>query len=208
MTVSVSTCKNRKRDSFPLPFLWGGLPAFQQILCLSKFAAPFRNKTGTKVWMCISTHAWASIYLFTSCVLSLSAIPPSVFAHSGSPPPMKYLYFFELMTEKPQTSFPCAAAPGRLTERHNIVWRDIVPTWAQALTSCLYKLSSVVFARRWILLWCLNPYWDANCSCILPPTLSVLRISFCYRSIYVVVFGWIENVCLPRLFIVFVIVHA
>lgn len=115
-------------------------------------------------------HTRLSVNLFIHSLLSESLSHSSICICSQSmPPPTKYLYFFELMTEKPQTSPPCAAAPGRLTEQHNIVWRDIVPTWAEALTSCLCKLSSVVFARRRILFWCLNPYWDANCFCILPP---------------------------------------
>lgn len=71
-------------------------------------------------------------------------------------------------------SFACAAAPGRPMEQDNIVWSGIVPTWAQGLTGCLYKLSSVAsgFSRQRILLCSLIPRWEASCSRILPSSLS------------------------------------
>lgn len=90
-------------------------------------------------------HTDARLRSISSCILCLTAIPESIFAPTECLLPSS-VCVSELMTEKPQTNFAGVAAPGRPMEQHNIVWRDIVPNWAEGLTSWLYKLSSVASA--------------------------------------------------------------
>lgn len=142
---------------------------------------------------CLCTYLYAyaemsvnlSVYLHA---LVLTVIPSPVFVHTVSLLP-SCVSAFELMTEKPQPTFAGAATPGRPAERCDIVWGDIVPTWAEGLTGCLYKLSSVAagFARQRILFCSLIPRRDASCSRILPPSPSFTFI-FAFSA------GW--SVCL------------
>lgn len=88
----------------------------------------------------VHTHTRANPFVYLPALM-LTVLRETVFVLTLSMLP-SCVSDLHLITEKSQPTFVWAASPGRFVKRCNIVWGDTVPTWAEVLVGCLYKLIS------------------------------------------------------------------